>query len=202
MVKMLSNMESGQDGFYGYKFEAQGQGWWLYLPSPTMSTSNEEFHWPWQYDFPPFFTLQPNEETRRKQMDAWCQLVLSYFQSKKQLSVDVSTLMVSQCELFSNPKINRKANSQLIKAIFDELYRRGNLEWQDRSHKTASIQWRKASSWAADIEKWVRATGRGNSVCTIYEITDGDDTEEALRYLEKRGKAEIMEGGEGVKFFI
>ncbi|CDI97629.1 vacuolar protein sorting associated protein 25 [Echinococcus multilocularis] len=85
----------------------------------------------------------------------------------------------------------------------------------DRSHKVASIQWRKASSWAADIEKWVRATGRGNTVCTIYEITDGDDTEgepfhgldravitEALRYLEKHGKAEIMDGGEGVKFFI
>lgn len=87
-------------------------------------------------------------------------------------------------------------------------------DWH-RSHKTASIQWRKASSWAADIEKWVRATGRGNTVCTIYEITDGDDTEgepfhgldravitEALRYLEKHGKAEIMEGGEGVKFFV
>ncbi|EUB56628.1 Vacuolar protein-sorting-associated protein 25 [Echinococcus granulosus] len=180
-----------------------------------MPSANEEFSWPWQYDFPPFFTLQPNEETRHKQMDAWCQLVLSYFQSKKLFSVDVSTLMTSRCELFSNAKINRKANPQLIQTIFDELHRRGNLEWQDRSHKVASIQWRKASSWAADIEKWVRATGRGNTVCTIYEITDGDDTEgepfhgldravitEALRYLEKHGKAEIMDGGEGVKFFI
>nr|CDS23983.1 vacuolar protein sorting associated protein 25 [Echinococcus granulosus] len=178
-----------------------------------MPSANEEFSWPWQYDFPPFFTLQPNEETViSKWMPGanWC-----YFQSKKLFSVDVSTLMTSRCELFSNAKINRKANPQLIQAIFDELHRRGNLEWQDRSHKVASIQWRKASSWAADIEKWVRATGRGNTVCTIYEITDGDDTEgepfhgldravitEALRYLEKHGKAEIMDGGEGVKFFI
>lgn len=104
-----------------------------------MPTASEEFCWPWQHDFPPFFTLQPNEETRRKQMDAWCQLVLSYFQSKKQLSVDVSTLMASQCELFSNPKINRKANSQLIQAIFDELHRRGNLEWQDRCVEHCSL---------------------------------------------------------------
>lgn len=87
--------------------------------------------------------------------------------------------------------------------------------FRDRSHQSATIVWRRASSWAADIEKWVRSTGRGNTVCTIYEIIDGDDTEgepfhgidqavimDALRYLEKHGKAEIIDGGEGVKFFI
>lgn len=85
----------------------------------------------------------------------------------------------------------------------------------NRSHQSATIAWRKASSWAADIEKWVRATGRGNTVCTIYEIIDGDDTEgesfhgidqgvimDALRYLQKHGKAELIDGGEGVKFFM
>ena len=97
-----------------------------------MPTANEEFSWPWQYNFPPFFTLQPNKETRRKQMDAWCQLVLGYFLSKKQTSVDISSLMTPQCELFNNPKINRKASPQLVQAIFDELHKRGNLEWNDR----------------------------------------------------------------------
>ncbi|VDD79630.1 unnamed protein product [Mesocestoides corti] len=180
-----------------------------------MPEAKSEFSWPWQFNFPPFFTLQPNEETRHKQMDAWCQLVLDYFQSKKQTSVDVSSMMNSKCELFSNPKINRRANSQLIKAIFDELHGRGNLEWTDRAHNNANIIWRKPSGWAQEIEKWVRATGRGNTVCTVYEIVDGDDTEgeafhgidqavilEALRYMEKHGKAEIMNGGEGVKFFV
>nr|CDS35275.1 vacuolar protein sorting associated protein 25 [Hymenolepis microstoma]CUU98392.1 vacuolar protein sorting associated protein 25 [Hymenolepis microstoma] len=64
---------------------------------------------------------------------------------------------------------------------------------------------------AADIGRWVRSP----TVCTICEIIDGDNTEgesfhgidqtvimEALRYLEKHGKAEIIDGGEGVKFFI
>lgn len=97
-----------------------------------MPAATEQFSWPWQFDFPPFFTLQPNEETRRKQMDAWCQLVLSYFQSKKQINLDVSSLTTAHKDLFSNPKINRKANSQLIQAILDELHRRGNLEWNDR----------------------------------------------------------------------
>ncbi len=84
-----------------------------------------------------------------------------------------------------------------------------------RSHKNANIIWRKASGWAQEIERWVRSTGRGNTVCTLYEIVDGDDTEgetfhgidqtvimEALRYMEKHGKAEVMGDGEGVKFFL
>lgn len=97
-----------------------------------MPTATEEFTWPWQYDFPPFFTLQPNEETRRKQMDAWCQLVLGYFQSKRQTSLDMPSLMTTHTQLFNNPKISRKANPQLIQAVLDELHRRGNLEWNDR----------------------------------------------------------------------
>lgn len=97
-----------------------------------MPAATGDFTWPWQYDFPPFFTLQPNEETRRKQMDAWCQLVLSYFQNKKETNLDVSSLSTTHKDLFCNSKINRKANSQLIEAILNELYRRGNLEWNDR----------------------------------------------------------------------
>jgi hypothetical protein len=36
--------------------------------------------WPWQYSFPPFFTLQPHAPTREKQLEAWKHLVLSYCQ--------------------------------------------------------------------------------------------------------------------------
>ena len=28
----------------------------------------------WQLSFPPFYTLQKNEETRKKQLDAWSSL--------------------------------------------------------------------------------------------------------------------------------
>ena len=36
--------------------------------------------WPWQYSFPPFFTLQPHKDTRDKQIEAWRHLVLNYCQ--------------------------------------------------------------------------------------------------------------------------
>ncbi|VDM03929.1 unnamed protein product [Schistocephalus solidus] len=176
--------------------------------------STEPFAWPWQYDFPPFFTLQPNAETRRKQMDTWCQLVLAYCQNKKQTSIDITSITDPKCELFHNAKIGRKANPLMVTAILDELHNRGNLEWLDKTHKTANIIWRKPSGWAKELENWVKATGRNNTVCTIYEIIDGEETEgetfhgidrdvimEALRYMEKHGKAEIMGDAEGVKFF-
>ncbi len=62
------------------------------------------FQWPWQYHFPPFFTVQPNSDTRAKQVDAWCQLVLGYHRATKAYILDVSE---AQSSLFCNEKINR-----------------------------------------------------------------------------------------------
>ena len=62
------------------------------------------FQWPWQYDFPPFFTIQPNTDTRRKQLDAWCDLVLAYHRTTKSYLLDVNEALSSP--LFYNSKIN------------------------------------------------------------------------------------------------
>ena len=62
------------------------------------------FQWPWQYDFPPFFTVQPNTDTRRKQLDAWCDLVLAYHRSTKTYLLDTNEAQSSP--LFNNSKIN------------------------------------------------------------------------------------------------
>ncbi|CAL8092242.1 unnamed protein product [Calicophoron daubneyi] len=174
--------------------------------------SAKQFEWPWQYSFPPFFTLQPNIETRRKQQDAWCQLVLDYFKSKNQYTISVASVRDSSCPLFNNKEIQRSANSELINSVLKELHKRGNLEWTDKTRKSARIIWRTAEEWADEIAKWARSTGHGNSVCTLYELTEGEDTEqesfhgldtsiliEALECLQKRGRAELM-GDEGVKF--
>lgn len=63
------------------------------------------FQWPWQYDFKPFFTIQPNLDTRARQLDAWCELVLAYHRHTKSYVMDVSEALSS--ELFCNTKINR-----------------------------------------------------------------------------------------------
>ena len=63
------------------------------------------FQWPWQYGFPPFFTLQRNVDTRAKQLDAWCDLVLDYHRHNKTYTMDVQEAQTTP--LFYNSKINR-----------------------------------------------------------------------------------------------
>ena len=89
-----------------------------------------KIEWPWQYNFPPFFTLQPNADTRRKQIDAWCQLVLSYHQAKKIYLLDVQESVNS--DLFNNKSINRQLHMDFVMTILRELQKRGNLEWTDK----------------------------------------------------------------------
>uniref|UniRef100_A0A3Q0RER3 Vacuolar protein-sorting-associated protein 25 n=1 Tax=Amphilophus citrinellus TaxID=61819 RepID=A0A3Q0RER3_AMPCI len=63
------------------------------------------FEWPWQYNFPPFFTLQPNVDTRQKQLAAWCSLALSYCRHHKLYTLDV--MEAQESPMFNNKKIER-----------------------------------------------------------------------------------------------
>ena len=46
---------------------------------------------PWQHSFPPFFTLQPHQETQRKQLDAWQTIVLGKFEISKPYRIHFPT---------------------------------------------------------------------------------------------------------------
>lgn len=50
-----------------------------------------------------FDRLQPNQDTKRKQLDGWCDLVLLYYKHKKLYMLDLTE--ASSNELFYNKKI-------------------------------------------------------------------------------------------------
>lgn len=52
-----------------------------------------------------FFRIQPNLETRKKQLEAWCALVLDYHRQNKSYSVDVTE--IQSAPLFCNKKLDR-----------------------------------------------------------------------------------------------
>lgn len=174
---------------------------------------------PWQYNFPPFFTLQPNEDTRKKQMDAWCDLVLAYCKQKRLFQLDLPDSLTS--ELFTNKKLDRKCSIELATSIIDELVRRNRAEWlnnvesnrkSDRNlqqsasgKKTCIILWYSLDEWAKLIYDYVNRSGMQNSVCTFYEITESDDCRreefykldavvlrKALGVLQRQRKAEMF----------
>ncbi|QQP35608.1 Vps25 [Caligus rogercresseyi] len=177
-------------------------------------SSSSGFTWPWQYNFPPFFTLQPQSETRSKQIESWRSLVLDYCQCKGITTLDLTES--ASCPLFHNAEINRRLPEAAIGEVFKELQACGNLEWTDgKSKRRCRIFWRSPSEWADMIYNYARENGLNKGgICTLYELTESDevlgqpfyqlDKElllKSLQVLEAENKAEIFEDNEGVKFF-
>uniref|UniRef100_A0A3B5AYI5 Vacuolar protein-sorting-associated protein 25 n=1 Tax=Stegastes partitus TaxID=144197 RepID=A0A3B5AYI5_9TELE len=111
------------------------------------------FEWPWQYNFPPFFTLQPNVDTRQKQLVAWCSLALSYCRHHKLYTLDV--MEAQESPVFNNKKIERKLSMEAIQVVFEELRKKGNLEWLDKNKSRCLVMWRRPEEWGKLIYQWV-----------------------------------------------
>ncbi|XP_025031050.1 vacuolar protein-sorting-associated protein 25 isoform X2 [Python bivittatus] len=103
-----------------------------------------------------------------------------------------------------------------ILVVLEELRKKGNLEWLDKNKSSFLIMWRCPEEWGKLIYQWVLKNGLTNSVFTLYELSNGEDTEEeefhgleesvllrALQALQQEHKAEIftLNDGRGVKFF-
>ncbi|KAF2364983.1 ESCRT-II complex vps25 subunit [Trinorchestia longiramus] len=168
-----------------------------------------EFTWPWFYNFPPFFTLQANSEVRRSQLQSWCGLVLRWARHNNQASIDVAG--ASSLPVFCNQDIGRTLPPEGISVVLHELAKRGNLEWSDKAKTRGQVLWLSAGEWADKIYKWAQATSKVNTVCTLYELTQGDESQDqefyglsddivlkALRQLQAQGKAEIIDAGDGI----
>uniref|UniRef100_A0A8C9CXY8 Vacuolar protein-sorting-associated protein 25 n=1 Tax=Phocoena sinus TaxID=42100 RepID=A0A8C9CXY8_PHOSS len=158
--------------------------------------------------------LQPNMDTRQKQLAAWCSLVLSFCRLHKQSSMTV--MEAQESPLFNNVKLQRKLPVESIQVVLEELRKKGNLEWLDKNKSSFLIMWRRPEEWGKLIYQWVSRSGQNNSVFTLYELTNGEDTEDeefhgldeatllrALQALQQEHKAEIItvSDGRGVKFF-
>jgi ESCRT-II complex subunit VPS25 len=71
-------------------------------------------NWPAIYSFPPFFTLQPNSQTKEKQLASWLELVLAYCKTRKLSRFNLNN--ESESELFFNDKISRKFKFYAVKS--------------------------------------------------------------------------------------
>lgn len=145
---------------------------------------------------------------------AWRHLMMDYLKLKKQSIVDVRE--IQQTPLFKNVSINRQLPIEGILKILEDLCRTGHAEAIDKSRNRWYIYWEPLEELSASIYRWASNNGFLGSVCTFYELIDGENTvgeifyglEEdvlykALKRLESKKKAEIMifDDSKGVKFF-
>lgn len=124
--------------------------------------SELDIEWPWQYNFPPFFTLQPHPETRAKQVAAWKSLILNYCQKTKTYIVDVRE--ASQIPLFNNSSINRKLEQSVIISILIELQKSGNAAPVDKIKHRWEVYWHTLDEWASIIYDYINNRGNMNEI--------------------------------------
>ncbi|KAF7508208.1 hypothetical protein GJ744_009505 [Endocarpon pusillum] len=182
-------------------------------------TTSSMFTFPPTYSFPPFFSPQPNAQTRSAQLSKWSSLVQSYCRHHRIFKLLLSDALESP--LFHNSKLMRRLSAHDAKAVVDYMTSKegGNrAEWIGPATEKASawIWWRRPEEWAGVLEAWVDGTGQKGTVLTLYELVEGEATEnqefhgmdmevlrKSLGTLVKKGKAQVFggEGQEGVKFF-
>uniref|UniRef100_A0A915DEA9 Vacuolar protein-sorting-associated protein 25 n=1 Tax=Ditylenchus dipsaci TaxID=166011 RepID=A0A915DEA9_9BILA len=162
------------------------------------------FQFPWQYDFAPFYTIQPNLATREKQLEAWCRIVIDFCQYNKIYSIDLDE--IAKSELFNNTKLNRRLDTIGIRTVFDYLEQQKHVEWKDKTKRRCNIYWRRPEEWGQLIHEWASSCGLLNSIVTLYDLTQGEDTVDesfhgldidvlvkAIEYLESQKKAVFIE---------
>lgn len=171
------------------------------------------WEWPFFYQYPPYFTIQPVQETWEKQCSLWCALILAFCKAHKIFVLRPT----DDTPLFHNKDINRKLSQEAIVKILDHLVAKGNARWLDSQKQQCLILWRKVEEWAQVILGWANTYGVQDSVMLLEDLSSGDDVRgtdlhglhrevllRALQVLQEQGKVRLFRGAtpeeEGVKF--
>lgn len=130
------------------------------------TTTPSGYTFPEVYDWPAFFTLQPNTQTRQAQMRRWANLISDWCRFHRTFRLSLTEAVESP--LFYNAKMRKRIGLQEAKMIVDWMVmpqvdggggRRA--EWIPASaagggEKTiAWIWWRRPEEWAKVIADWV-----------------------------------------------
>lgn len=138
--------------------------------------------------------------------------MLKYQKHKNQTQLNIN----EDTPLFENKNINRKLSSDFRLTILEELHKTRHAIPLDKRRMQWEIYWYTLEELATMMYDWAIETGQTNTVCTIYEISYGDNAVgkefyqlnqdvilKALRLLEEKGKCELIlfDDNQGVKFF-
>lgn len=150
-------------------------------------------------------------KTRDIQLNTWADLVMKY---QKSLNQPVININDEKTELFVNKEINRRLNVDGRSLVMDALEKSAHAAPIDPKKRDQwEVYWYTLDEWANMIYKWVSDNAMLGQVCTVFEISNGDNSTDqefhglsddivlkALRRLEQSGKCELIDE-EGVKFF-
>lgn len=176
-----------------------------------------KFSFPDFYDYPPFWTKQPNEEMFSKQVELWSSLICSFCKAinKSQIAIDTALDTI----LFRNDKIKRHLNRETLISILDKMQDNGRARYTSPEKSSVHIYWITIEEWSQKFCAY--ANKYGNGPYTFKELTEDDinrdqpffgldlnTLQEVIQYMEKNGKATYMNSSKpslmqhGVKFLL
>ncbi|EMR70493.1 putative vacuolar protein-sorting-associated protein 25 protein [Eutypa lata UCREL1] len=89
---------------------------------PSTTTANP-FEFPREYQFPPFFTRQPNATTRHSQLEKWSTLIQGWARHRRLFRVSVA-----EEELFHNRRLGRRLSPADAREVLEFMRREGRAE--------------------------------------------------------------------------
>ncbi|KAI1436185.1 ESCRT-II complex subunit-domain-containing protein [Xylaria sp. CBS 124048] len=160
----------------------------------STTTSSTTYRFPAEHAFPPFYTRQPNQSTRRSQHQKWAAIILSYCAHHRLFKLSLSSPAGEA--LFHNRQINRRLSAADVREVLELMRRDGRVEFaqedgggggggggnsnnnnnNEGGGDVVWVYWRTPDEWAALVEAWVDDTAQKGSVFTLYELCRGDDT--------------------------
>lgn len=164
-----------------------------------------DFEWPWEYSYPPFFTIQPHSKTREIQLSVWGKMLKNFIKQQKQSILNVN----SDSPVFSNRTISRSLSIEGRLLVLEELQKSGFSNPVDKTKTQWEIYWCTLDELGIKIYDWAVENAMIDTVCTVFEINehfsefDENIILKALATLVVKGKCEIIPTGDsdGVKFF-
>ncbi|KAF6227787.1 hypothetical protein HO173_007499 [Letharia columbiana] len=163
--------------------------------APVQPRTAESFTYPQSYSFPPFFTLQPNLQTRLSQLRKWSRLIQRYCRHHHVFKL--SLVAALDTPLFKNAELRKRLSVNDALQVVDWMTRDEGgrrAEWIDGGVEakggTTWVYWKRPEEWAEVIVGWVEDTGQKNTVLTLYELMNGEMTVgQGIVPREKRSKS-------------
>lgn len=151
----------------------------------TVPAASTPFAFPSTYNFPPFFTPQPNTNTRQAQLEKWSSLIQAWCKHHRQYKLSLTEAI--DTPLFHNVTLRKRLDLREARAVIDWMAKSEaeggggrRAEWIDATsaggNQIAWIWWRRPEEWADVVGDWVDATGQRGVVLTVYELLEGDAT--------------------------
>lgn len=142
------------------------------MKNMTEITQSNKFQFPKIYNFPPFFTKQPNLQTRDTQIEYWRRIILDYTKFNKIWALssrgnplgdsdtnesDSESNGDTKPTIFENKTIKRALKSEFIDEIYTEMVKKNEACWLKPDNHRAGIliYWHSIEEWADMIMNWV-----------------------------------------------